>query len=63
MRVTVDRERCQGHNRCSMTCPEVYKIDEQGFSYVELHEVPAELRDRARKAAETCPEGAIVVVE
>ena len=63
MRVRVDRGRCQGHNRCYMECPEVYKIDEEGFSHVEHEEVPPELERRARRAAETCPEGAIEVFD
>lgn len=59
MRVTVDRERCQGHNRCNMTCPEVYRIDDEGLAVVQVDVIPAHLEERARRAAETCPEAAI----
>ena len=48
MRVRVDREKCQGHNRCYLTCPEVYKIDEEGYSYLERAEVPIGIEEKAR---------------
>lgn len=63
MRVRVDREKCQGHNRCYMACPEVYKTDEQQHAYVEQEEVPKGLQEKARWGAEECPEGAIIVIE
>ena len=63
MRVRVDRERCQGHNRCAMVCPEVYKIDDESYAYVEQEEVPAALEEQVRRGAEVCPEQAIVVSE
>ncbi len=61
MRVRVDREKCQGHNRCYMTCPEVYNTNDEGFAYVKNGEVPQGLEEKARRGAETCPENAITV--
>ena len=61
MKVRVDLEKCQGHNRCYMTCPEIYKIDDQGYSYVEIKEVPKSIEEQARRGAEVCPEHAISV--
>ncbi|MCH8919093.1 MAG: ferredoxin [Chloroflexi bacterium] len=61
MRVRVDREKCQGHNRCYMACPEVYKVDDETYAYVEDEEVPEALKDQARRGAEVCPEHAITV--
>ncbi len=61
MKIRIDRERCQGHNRCAMICPELYKIDEESYAYVEQEEVPEELEERARRGAEVCPEQAIAV--
>lgn len=63
MKVRVDSEKCQAHNRCFMACPEVYKTDDQGYAYVEEGEVPRALRDAARRGAEACPEKAITVAE
>ena len=63
MKVQVNRETCQGHNRCSMTCPEIYKIDAEGYAFVEVEEVPTEHEENARRALETCPENAISMIE
>ena len=63
MKVRVDREKCQGHNRCYMECPEVYKVDDEGYAYVSNGEVPPNLREKARRGAEACPENAISVTE
>ena len=32
MRVVVDRERCQGHGRCHAIAPELFDLDELGYS-------------------------------
>ena len=64
MRISVDPERCQGHTLCSMTAPELFTIsDIDGHSSVTMTDVPAELRDKARRAALGCPEEAIVITE
>jgi ferredoxin len=62
MKVRVDDSRCQGHTLCAMAAPELFKLrDEDGHSYVENEDVPAGLEDKARAAAATCPEQAIVI--
>ncbi len=64
MRVHVDPEKCQGHNRCYALAPELFDVDDYG----EAHEigdgtVPAELEDKARLALANCPEFAISIEE
>jgi len=61
MKVTVDAELCQGHARCWDLCPEVFDLDDEGYAYVTLAEVPPELEDKARQAARNCPERAITL--
>ena len=46
-----------------MVCPEVYKIDDESYAYVEKEEVPTDLEEKVRRGAEVCPEQAIVVSE
>ncbi len=46
-----------------MICPEVYKIDDESYAYVEQEDFPAELQEQGRRGAEVCPEQAIVVSE
>ncbi len=64
MRVRVDNEKCQGHNRCYALAPELFDVDDYG----DAHErndgvVPPELEEKARLAAANCPEYAISVEE
>jgi ferredoxin len=64
VRVHVDSERCQGHNRCHALAPELFEIDEYGYSS-ELNEglVPEELEEKAHLAVANCPEYAISISE
>lgn len=61
MNVTVDREKCCGYGICAEICPSVYKLDEQGFVYLDSGVVPAGDEDAATEGADACPESAIVV--
>jgi len=61
--VKVDASKCCGYTSCSEVCPEVYKLDDQGFAYVESEIVPPEFEAKAREGAAICPERAIYVGE
>jgi ferredoxin len=64
LRVHVDSEKCQGHNRCSVFAPELFDIDDMGISSEHGDGVVApELMDQARRAVANCPEGAITMTE
>ena len=64
MRVEVNSELCQGHNRCYALAPEVFDVDDYGNAVVigdGVVEPPFE--EKARLAVANCPEYAITVVE
>ena len=62
MRVTVDSDKCQGHNRCYALAPDVFDVDDLGFAFVKIEgELPLELEDGARAGAANCPEYAISI--
>ena len=64
MRVTVDSEKCQGHNRCFALVPELFDVDDYGTAVVIGDgSVPAELEEKARLAVANCPEFAISIEE
>ena len=64
MRITVDSERCQGHNRCYAIAPELFDVDDLGYATaVGDGTVPEGSADKARLAAANCPEHAIEIVE
>lgn len=63
LKIQVDRSRCQGHNRCYALAPELFEIDDHGFSK-EAGDgaVPAGLEAKARLAVANCPEHAVRIV-
>lgn len=63
MRIRVDNEKCQGHNRCWVIVPELFDIDDLGNAH-EKNEgvVPPEFEEKARLAIANCPERAIFTV-
>jgi ferredoxin len=63
MKVTVDNNRCQGHARCVYFAPEVFEIDDEGYSRVKegFEIVPVELQESVKKACANCPELAIKI--
>ena len=62
MRIRLDSEKCQGHGRCYALAPELFSSDDEGYSVVKLEgDVPPELEEKARLAADNCPEFAIEV--
>jgi ferredoxin len=63
LHVRVDPSKCCGYTSCAEASPEVYKLDDQGFAYVDTGVVPSGLEGKAREGAAACPEGAIYVGE
>ena len=64
MRVHVDADKCQGHNRCYALAPELFDVDDLGYAH-ELNGgvVPAGEEEKARLAVANCPEHAIEMEE
>jgi len=62
--VSVDAERCQGHNRCYSLAPELFDVDDLGQALVIGDgRVPSELVDKAHLAVANCPEHAVSIGE
>jgi ferredoxin len=61
MHVAVDREKCCGYGICAEICSSVYKLDDQGFVYLDSDVVPDGEEQAAEEGAEACPELAITV--
>ena len=57
MRIKVDAEKCQGHNRCFSLAVELFDVDDYGYATeIGDGEVPSDLEDKARLAVANCPE-------
>ncbi len=64
MRVHLDAEKCQGHNRCYALAPELFDVDDYGQAVLLIEDdVPSDLEDKARLAASNCPEYAITITD
>lgn len=64
MRVEVNVELCQGHNRCYALAPELFDVDDFGSAIVVGDgAVTADLEHKAHLAVANCPEYAITIVE
>ena len=64
MRVRVDQEKCQGHNRCYALAPDVFDVDDMGAAFVLIDgDLPSEFEAGARNGAANCPEYAITIEE
>ena len=61
MKVRVERSKCEGHALCNGQAPELFTLDDDGYSNVDLKVVPAGTEDAARRGALACPERAISV--
>ena len=64
MRIQVDADKCQGHNRCKALAPELFDLDEFGnATAANGGGVPAGLEEKANLAVNNCPEYAIDILE
>jgi ferredoxin len=56
MKVSIDSGKCCGYGICAEICPSVFKLDDQGFVYIEGDVVDDEHAQAATEAADACPE-------
>jgi len=60
LRVRVESDRCQGHNRCCSVAPELFEADELGNARARGDgRVPPALEAKAKLAVANCPEHAV----
>jgi len=64
MRICVDANKCEGHNRCYSLAPELFDVDDLGIATALNNGiVPAGLEVKTDLAIANCPEFAISIVE
>ena len=60
VKVRVNSEQCQGHNRCYALAAELFDVDDYGNAFARGDgAVPPELEDKAKLARDNCPEFAV----
>ncbi len=62
MKATIDRDGCIGCSLCSDTCPEVFRMADDGLAEA-YGEVTDSTIAQAREAADNCPVGVITIEE
>jgi ferredoxin len=60
MKAIVDQEECIGCGACAGTCPEVFRLGENGKSEV-YGEILPKYEDAVKTAVDGCPVGAISI--
>ena len=55
MKATIDRDGCISCGLCAETCPEVFRMGDDGKAEVYQDPVPARAEDKAVEAQEGCP--------
>lgn len=63
MKATVDLSTCIGCELCPSICPDVFKMEDDGFAHTIVDTVPSDAEATAREAAESCPVEAIHIEE
>jgi ferredoxin len=59
LKLSIDRSRCQGHAICYLVAPELFEVDEDGRGSVIDPQISPQLEEKARIAAQRCPERAV----
>jgi len=63
MKAIVDRDLCIGCGLCEDTCPEVFRLEEDGIALVIVDTVSEELYGPVRDCVDLCPVDAISIEE
>jgi len=61
MKAQVDPDLCTACGLCEEICPEVFEPGDDGIAQVKVDEIPEELEESARDAADQCPVEAITI--
>lgn len=61
MKATIDRNGCIGCGVCADTCPEVFRIADDGLAEVYVDTIPATAEEAALGAQDECPVSVITV--
>ena len=64
MKINLNSYACQGHARCHALAPGLFGLNDEDLAVLLIDgDIPAELEENARLAAQSCPEFAIEIIE
>jgi ferredoxin len=61
MKVRLETAKCVGHAQCYAVSPELFPIDDDGYSVLRPHLVKPEDEQETRDGVAACPELALVL--
>lgn len=61
MKAFVERNGCIGCGLCTDTCPEVFRMDDEGLAEVYTSPIPTEAEAAAQEAEDGCPVSVIMI--
>jgi ferredoxin len=63
MRVRLERGKCAGHAQCFAVEPDLFPIDDDGYSILQEHNVAPGDEQATRHGVNVCPELALILEE
>ena len=63
MKIKVNQEACIGCGACVATAEDLFDFNEDGLSKAKVETVPEDKKAQAEEVVNTCPTGAISLVE
>lgn len=63
MKIRLERGRCAGHAQCYAVDPDLFPIDDEGYSILQEHTVAPGEEQAAREGVNACPELALIIDE
>ncbi|MCV7358420.1 ferredoxin [Mycolicibacterium fluoranthenivorans] len=63
MKIRLDRPKCAGHAQCYAVDPDLFPIDDDGYSILETRTVAADEEQTIRDGVASCPELALILEE
>ena len=61
MKVRLERPKCAGHAQCYAVDPELFPIDDDGYSILDPHVVDPDDEQTVRDGVAACPELALII--
>jgi ferredoxin len=63
MKVHLERGKCSGHAQCFAIEPDLFPIDDDGYSILQEHTVAPGDEQATRRGVNVCPELALIIEE
>ena len=63
MKIRLEQSKCVGHAQCYAVDPELFPIDDSGYSILQAHEVRPQDEQLVRDGVAACPELALLLEE